>query len=242
LCPESSRDEYRILFRENGIKIHFEPTRVVKCFPKTLFQQARLHAEKVYTILKDRSIPNVDHLHGVDPYNKRLIFQPRGDEKKPSTLAELFCALQDILQALTELHKAKWMHRDIRWANVIKHRDGSGSWFLIDFMDAAKSPQSAPSGRHLSKKEHAPEIFNTTSHTVAVDIWSIGHLILTSGDKVYGSWYDIGSERTEFLNSLIHVDPLQRPDAAAAFEQLKELERNYQTQLQCISQSKKLRK
>ena len=108
-------------------------------------------------------------------------------------------------------------------------------------MDAAKSPQSAPSSRHLSKKEHAPKISNNTSHTVAVDIWSNGHLILTSGDKVYGSWYDIGSERTEFLNLLIHVDPLQRPDAAAALEKLKELEQKYQTQLQCISQPKKPR-
>jgi len=237
LCPESGMDEYTTLFRGNGIKIHIEPRRVVKCFPKTLFQHARSHLEEVYTILKDRSIPNVDHLHCVDSYHKRLIFHPRGDDKKPSTLAELFRALQDILRAVTELHKASWMHRDIRWANVIKHRDGSGSWFMIDFMDAAQSPQSAASGRHLSKKEHAPEIFNNTSHTVAVDIWSIGHLILTSGHKVYGSWYDMGSERTKFLTSLLHDDPLQRPAAAAALNQLNELERKYQTQLQLISQS-----
>jgi len=129
------------------------------------------------------------------------------------------------------------MHRNIQWANVIKHH-----WFLIDFMDVVKSLQSAPSSQYLSKKEHAPEIFNNISHTVAVDIWSIGHLILTSRHKVYGSWYDIGSERTEFLNLLIHVDPLQRPDAAATFEQLKELEQKYQAQLQCISQPKKPRK
>jgi len=86
---------------------------VVKCFPKMLFQQARLHVEEVYTILKNCSIPNVDLLHGVDAYNKQLIFQPCGDDKKPSMLAELFQALQDILQAVTELHRASWMHCNI---------------------------------------------------------------------------------------------------------------------------------
>jgi len=161
LCPESGMDEYTTLFRGNGIKIHIEPRRVVKCFPKTLFQHARSHLEEVYKILKDRSIPNVDHLHCVDSYHKRLIFHPRGDNKKPSTLAELFRALQDILRAVTELHKASWMHRDIRWANVMKQRDGTGSWFLIDFMDAAQSPQSAASGRHLSKKSMLPRSLTT---------------------------------------------------------------------------------
>jgi len=66
----------------------------------------------------------------VDEIHNRLIFKPCGDDKMPSMLAELFCVLQDILQALTELHKANWMHRDIRWSNVIKHHsenhDGSG--------------------------------------------------------------------------------------------------------------------
>jgi len=85
----------------------------VKCFPKTLFQHARSQVEKVYTHLKECSIKNVVHLHSVDLNHNRLIFQPCGDDKKPSTLAELFRALQDILEAVTKLHAASWMHRDI---------------------------------------------------------------------------------------------------------------------------------
>jgi len=100
---------------------------------------------------------NVVHLHtSVDLHHNQLIFQPCGDDKKPSTLAQLFRVLTDILQAVTKLHAASWMHRDIQWANVIKHHDGSGLWFLIDFMDAAKSLQLAATGQHLSHDKHAP--------------------------------------------------------------------------------------
>ncbi len=105
LCPESGRNEYITLVRGKGIKIHIEPTRVVKRFPATLFKQVRPHVEEVYAILEENAIPNVDSLHCVEPSHNRFIFQPRGDEKKPTTLAELFCALQE-LQALTKLHAA----------------------------------------------------------------------------------------------------------------------------------------
>jgi len=93
-----------------------------------------------------------------------------------------------------------------------------------------ESPALAGTGKHLSKEEHAPEIFNNTSHTVAVDIWSIGHLIRTSGNEA--SWKDSGGVRTEFLKSLTHNDPLQRPSAAAALDQVMQLELQYQTALQ----------
>jgi len=92
----------------------------------------------------------------VDINHNQLIIQPHSDDKKPSMLAKIFHALQDILQALTKLHTASWMHCDIQWANVIKHHDGSGLWFLIDFMDAAKSLQLAATGQHLSHDKHAP--------------------------------------------------------------------------------------
>ncbi|KAG2917842.1 hypothetical protein PC116_g15762 [Phytophthora cactorum] len=116
------------------------------------------------------------------------------------------------------------MHRDIRWPNVIKSRDGDNSWFLIDFMDAAQSPQLSPSGHHLSRAEHAPEIFSDGSHTTAVDVWSVGRLIQTCGDVVYGSWYDTGREWTQFLELLMHDDPSRRPTAVAALDRLRQLE------------------
>jgi aminoglycoside/choline kinase family phosphotransferase len=126
------------------MQVHLEPTRVVKCFPKALFQRAKDHVEVVYKVLEEHAIPNVDRLDHADQNAKRLIFKPRGQERRPANLVELFHALTNVLQALVKLHAASWMHRDIRWPNVMKSRDGENSWFLIDFMDATQSPQVSP--------------------------------------------------------------------------------------------------
>jgi serine/threonine protein kinase len=130
---------------------------------------------------------------------------------KPSNLLELFVALRNVLEALIVLHRELVIHRDIRWSNVIKRRD-CDSWFLIDFDDAAISPQYFPSGEHLSKEEHAPEIFVSGSiHTTAVDIWAVGYLIETSNVQ----WDDF-TRRTAFTNRLLQEDPTRRPTAKEA--------------------------
>ncbi|POM69094.1 Crinkler (CRN) family protein [Phytophthora palmivora] len=211
----------------DAIEVLLEPSCVVKCFPEALFQRAKGHVEAVYKVLEEHAIPNVDRLDHADQNAMRLIFKPRGQEKRPANLVELFHALANVLQALVKLHAASWMHRDIRWPNVIKSRDSDNSWFLIDFMDAAQSPQVSPSGNHLSQAEHAPEIFSDGNHTTAVDVWSVGRLIQTCGDVVYGSWYDTGRERTQFLELLMHDDPSRRPTAAAALDRLRQLEQEY---------------
>ncbi|ETM47996.1 hypothetical protein F441_22449 [Phytophthora nicotianae CJ01A1] len=226
-CPESARDEYMAISRDQVIRILLEPSRVVKCFPKALFQRAKDHVEAVYKVLEEHAIPNVDRLDHADKNTMRLIFKPRGQERRPANLVELFRALANVLQALVKLHAASWMHRDIRWLNVIKSRDGDNSWFLIDFMDAAQTPQLSPSGNHLSEAEHAPEIFSDGIHTTAVDVWSVGRLIQTCGGEVYGSWYDTGRERTQFLELLMHDDPSRRPTAVAALDRLHQLEQEY---------------
>lgn len=111
-----------------------EPSRVVKCFPEALFQRAKDHAEAVYKVLEEHAIPNVDCLGHANQNANRLIFKPRGQETRPANHVELFHALVNVLQALVKLHAALWMHRDIRWLNVIKSRDDHNSWFLISWM------------------------------------------------------------------------------------------------------------
>ncbi|KAL7993807.1 putative protein kinase [Plasmopara halstedii] len=212
------------LLRSLASVVLLEPSCVVKCFPGALSHRAKDHVEAVYKVLEEHAIPNVDRLDHAD---QRLIYKPRGQEKRPANFVELFHALANVLQALVKLHAASWMHRDIRWSNVIKSRDVDNMWFLIDFMDAARSPQASPSGNHLSQAEHAPEIFSDGNHTTAVDIWSVGRLIQTCGDVVYGSWYDTGRERTEFLELLMEDDQSRRSTAVAALDRLRQLEQEH---------------
>ncbi|CAK4303095.1 unnamed protein product, partial [Aphanomyces euteiches] len=92
-------------------------------------------------------------------------------------------------------------------------------------MDAAKSPQNGSSDFHLTKEEHAPEIFQDNGHhTTAVDVWAVGLLIRKSR---IDEWNDKGKERTKFLNDLMQEDPLKRPTAQEALAQLRQLEQAY---------------
>ncbi|CAK4614921.1 unnamed protein product [Aphanomyces euteiches] len=222
LCPKSARDEYRTIDRENEIKIFLETRRVVKWFPTHLYQEANDHLESVYNVLREHEVPNVDTL--VPSHRKRdqLVFMPRGDERKPANLVELFQALANVLEALVKLHAASWMHQDIRWPNMMNHREDN-SWFLIDFMDAAHSPKQSSSKCHLSHDEHAPEMFQDNSGH-SVDVWAVGRLIETCDHDVFEDWHDKGRERTKFLNHLMNKDPLKRPTAAAALDRLRQLE------------------
>ncbi|GMF45323.1 unnamed protein product [Phytophthora fragariaefolia] len=230
LCPATGKDEYRVLSRSNGVEIFLEPTRVTKTFlPHKFF--AASEQEVVYHVL-DRKTVNSNRLLRSDHDKRRMIFAPRGIATKPANLKELFIAICGVLWGLRGLHAASWMHRDIRWSNVMKRNNESTSWFLIDFMDALLSPADSSSGAHLRRENHAPDIFDPNrNHTTAVDVWSVGYLIETS--DVQG--VDLG-KITAFKDELMHSDPSRRPTAEAALQRIMELEKEY---LQEIKTKKK---
>lgn len=238
LCPASGRNEDQTFDRGNGVIVHLKPSYVVKIFvQRSVFDVVARHLKQVYDILREHQVPNVDNLFETKPIQIRLKFEPRGIEIKPSSLSELFCALRCVLEALVKLHQALWMHRDIRWSNVMKRRDDAVTWFLIDFVDSASSPQPTLRGRVLSKNEHAPEIFvDSVEHTTAIDIWSVGYLIETSG--VFSSWNDWGP-RAQFFEHLVDYDPLQRPNAEEALKTLNALEVEYTNNRNAIQACKR---
>jgi Protein kinase domain len=226
LCPPELSCGTRVLTRSHGILVSIEFDQVVKVFPPPLFRGAKAHAEAVYKVLRDNKVPNVDSLISANSRKFELKFKPRGNDIRPSTLDELFLCLLDIFAALVELHKLSWMHRDIRWSNVMKRYGCSNSWFLIDFMDAAESPQCHDCEEQLSQEEHAPEIFGNSNHTVAVDIWSVGYLIKSSNCK----WCDLGKEQSDFLNLLMDSDPSKRPNAKNAQKKVRHFKMQYENQ------------
>ncbi|GMF10582.1 unnamed protein product [Phytophthora lilii] len=153
-CPASGKNEFMTITRSSGVVVRLFPTFVRKVFPDT----SRLdHLIMLYGQMAAADVPNVDRLIKICYHKRSLSFEPRGTMVRPSNLLELLGALRDVLQALVALHGLGWIHRDIRWPNVIRQREGD-SWFLIDCADAATSPQPSFSGQHLSRDEHAPEI------------------------------------------------------------------------------------
>ncbi|KAI9979396.1 hypothetical protein PInf_030371 [Phytophthora infestans] len=232
-CPASAGTEFMDIHRANGVKVRLSPIFVDKNFHT---QEEYRRVKRIYDSLKAYRIPCADAVVTVDSDQLRLTLKPRGVEMKPCSLSELFVALGNVLEALVVLHRNGWMHRDIRWSNVIKHIDRV-EWFLIDFADAAQSPQKYPSGDHLTHDEHASDIFmEGGSHTTAVDLWAVGYLVKTS--KIEREW-TAEPERALFLDRLMNTDPSARPTADEALQLLSRFEREAAEQ---ESQGKGVRK
>jgi hypothetical protein len=230
LCPDNASREFVDFAQFNGIVVRLNPLCVVKDFTKFWsLDGASIDPPKIVSIyeqLKPFQIPHADELVHVSYCGRRLMFKPRGEQIPPFSLKKLFAAIECVLEALVVLHRNGWMHRDIRWPNVMQHVNNTKQWFLIDFEDAAPSPQSFPSGTHLRERTHAPEIFvEGGTHTTAVDLWSVGRLIKErDSESVRMNW--TGSPRRRaFMLSLLHDDPSKRPTAQDPLETLRGLRR-----------------
>ena len=72
------------------------------------------------------------------------------------------------------------------------------------------------SGLHLSEKEHAPEIHIKLEHNNAVDMWGIGHLILTSN-------VTISNKLVDNLKHQLLDEPSQRPPISYVLKELRNI-------------------
>jgi len=77
-------------------------------------------------------------------YAIRIVHENLGYMWPPRTRAELVIAISDVFIGLHELHAIPFVHRDIRWPNVVWFPDSEnslGTWMLID-LDAGSSLDS----------------------------------------------------------------------------------------------------
>ncbi|UIZ23800.1 hypothetical protein KXD40_009597 [Peronospora effusa] len=110
------------------------------------------------------------------------------------------------------------MHRDLKWDNVLKYQGEDDKWFLIDFDDGALS--QAAKVKHLKAELHAPEILSCSSHTVKVDIWSVGYLIQTS------TIFDLPAKLETIQAECLQESPEKRPTAVSLLKAIEELLRS----------------
>jgi hypothetical protein len=62
-------------------------------------------------------------------YQVTVELYPIGQRRKPETVTELKIAICCVLEFLVDLHAYNYVHRDLRWPNVLRSVDGS--WFVI---------------------------------------------------------------------------------------------------------------
>lgn len=163
--------------------------------------------------------PNIVPVHGIDRHNGRVGFWT--DFVRGRTLSVLvreqgtFGAHEaaliglDVARALSAVHRAGMLHRDIKAENVM--REVGGRILLMDFgLSALEQSQTNIAG---TPNYMAPEIFDGFRSTVATDIYALGvllYFIVTGDFPARLSGLTINEARAEFLRRKPLID--LRPD------------------------------
>ncbi|RQM17166.1 hypothetical protein DD237_002525 [Peronospora effusa] len=216
LIPSLDVREYGTMKRGNGVQISFAENCVVKTFPSDMPSDSIIQNLKdLHGRMKEHSVPNVVQLMTGNMKKRHVTLSPVGRLAVPENAHQLLTALRDILKALVALHAINIMHRDLRWENVLKYQGEDDKWFLIDFDDGALSP--AANVEHLKAESHAPETLSCSTHTVKVDIWSVGYLIKTS--NIVNLPANLETIKVECLQN----SPEKRPTAESLFDTIEKL-------------------
>ncbi|KAE8996052.1 hypothetical protein PR002_g19434 [Phytophthora rubi] len=216
LIPPLDIPEYGIIVRGNGVRITFAEDCVLKTYPQSMPSDGIIrNLQELHRQMKTHSVPNVVELKKTNMKEKHVKLAPVGHFSPPENVHQLLTALRDILEALVALHAINLMHRDLRWENVLKYAGEGDKWFLIDFDDGALSP--ATTIYHLNPESHAPEILSSSSHTVKVDIWSVGFLLKTSIIP------DLPAELEAIKAKCLQKNPMKRPTAGSLLKTITAL-------------------
>ena len=108
-----------------------------------------------------------------------LVIEPVAAQRLPHDLADLRRAVTAVLRALAAFHRLGFVHRDVRWPNVLV--DGLGNWLLVDF-ELADAADTALPAESIALSTVAPEARLLGSPYTAVDdAWQVGRLMTTAG-------------------------------------------------------------
>ncbi|MGA8593685.1 MAG: protein kinase [Bryobacteraceae bacterium] len=170
--------------------------------------------------------PNIVSVYGVDRHDGRVGFW--SDFIRGHTLARLvavegaFAQVDtaaigiEICRAVSAVHAAGLLHRDIKASNVM--REDSGRLLLMDFGLSHELDRAAEMGG--TPAYMAPELRRGEAASVASDVYALGVLLfyLATGDfpnAKLASSANLTSEFTQVVETAIHPDPSHRFASAA---------------------------
>jgi serine/threonine protein kinase len=192
--------------------IYERPTCTVQLFGAQIVKTCSQFAQgEVYDLLKSGQVPNSIELKSYTRQGKklRLELQPVCVERLPQSEAELAAAVKAVLQALAAFHARGFVHRDVRWPNVLLAH--GSRWLLTDFELAARAGGLVPSGA-IADDFLPPEVAAapaTALYTTAGDIFCVGRLLKTSG-------LSLGGAAAELADQLSAATGAERPSAEQA--------------------------
>eukprot|EP00742_Colponemidia_sp_Colp-10_P004307 GILJ01004594.1.p1 GENE.GILJ01004594.1~~GILJ01004594.1.p1 ORF type:complete len:452 (+),score=26.02 GILJ01004594.1:180-1358(+) len=160
--------------RNNGVQIFFRHDGITKTVPGAnvaLLQQ-------VYAALSDcrYTVQGTVSVSGTGVVKVNV--SPLCCLARPTNIGSLLLCIRHISLALKTLHRAGFVHRDVRWDNVLLNpRGGRETWILCDFETAA--PMNVVDLEYRSAFAHPPELlFKDGVWTAACDFFQLG-LMLT---------------------------------------------------------------
>ena len=136
----------------------------------------------------------------------RLEMRPVGLQTSPGGEAELRAAVDSVLRALSALHAHGYVHRDVRWPNLLL--TAGRQWILIDFELSDEIGAPLPVGA-ISLDLVAPEARPVDAqYFPADDVWQVGRLLQSWGGELSQEGAAFAAELTAAREA--------RPSAGAA--------------------------
>ena len=191
---------------------HERPTGVVELLGAHVVKScSQFAADDVYALLKSGSVPNTIKLVSYKRSGEKMRLEERPVcvQRLPETEPELAAAVKAVLEALAAFHARGFVHRDVRWPNVLLAY--GDSWLLTDFELAARAGSLVPEGA-ISADYLPPEVASaptTAPYTPAGDIFCVGRLLATSAVA-------LGDAASELAAQLSAAVPAERPSAQQA--------------------------
>jgi serine/threonine protein kinase len=147
----------------------------------------------------------------------RLEIRPVCLEQLPSTVEELRAALRCVLTALGAFHARGFVHRDVRWPNVLKSEE---QWLLADFELADRAGSLVPEGA-IASAHLPPEVSadGQVGYTMAGDVYCVGKLVKDWEQRTGGMGGVLPPAACGFRSSLMGSDPGLRPTASQLLAQ-----------------------
>ena len=130
-------------------------------------------------------------------------------EQLPSTLEDLRISLRCVLTALCAFHERGFVHRDVRWPNVLKDKE---RWLLADFELADLAGSPVPDGA-IASAFLPPEVTadKRSGYSKAGDMYCVGKLLEVWEQK---TGTELPPAACAFKMSLMNEDPFLRPTAS----------------------------
>eukprot|EP01118_Nematostelium_gracile_P014035 TRINITY_DN5392_c0_g1_i1.p1 TRINITY_DN5392_c0_g1~~TRINITY_DN5392_c0_g1_i1.p1 ORF type:complete len:466 (+),score=37.15 TRINITY_DN5392_c0_g1_i1:220-1617(+) len=136
---------------------------------------------------------------------------PLGVQRKPGTMDELRSATLDVLTFLEAFHGLGFVHRDLRWENIIRVTNG---YCVIDFEFAARSGRRV----YWTKEGYIPQVLRDGGvYTFDFDLYQLGLSVSVAarrlGDAVMKKFGGllIGQHFADARSALDHLNDIAGP-------------------------------